>query len=111
MTLPNRSKKSPTPKVDISLAPRDLTPSEIESLRKDAQESLEEMRRLDEEEEYQKASVPPQRGVDGSCEPSLTDEQLAEKERLFRRVPTLFPDDGPGEYNAKGKSTKPDSKS
>jgi hypothetical protein len=36
---------------------RDLTPSEIESLRRDAQESLEEMNRLDAEEESQETKL------------------------------------------------------
>src|SRR5438034_9057045 len=58
MTSPNRSKKSPTPKADASLASRDLTPSEIESLREDARQSLEEMRRLDAEEESRKKQQP-----------------------------------------------------
>jgi len=50
MTSLKRSKKSPDRKSESSPSSRDLTPSEIESLRRDAQESLEEMDRMDAEE-------------------------------------------------------------
>jgi hypothetical protein len=65
MTSPNRSKKPPTPKRATSTAPQDLTPSEIESLRRDAQRASEEMDRLDAEEESQQAKLPP--AVDDPC--------------------------------------------